>query len=230
MKKAKLCILAMAMALSLAACGGNTSNDSQANTSTPQDEVQNQTDLETTGKRIECLPATLSIDNLEDVTVRVSFGGEDIKMNEDALEINVTVYDYEKYDMTDIAALEEGDILVVRGNDVVVSNIERSGNYVSINGGLTEGGHDLYTEEDGVYFEVMMDAGAHYFDIGSTTLLVEPEFFFLDNSDFENQDVIYYKNDFVDTFMGSDEEFRAYATVATIEGGHLMMLTRHYMP
>ena len=53
------------------------------------------------------------------------------------------------------SALEEGDIIVIRNQEIEVATLERTEHgLVIINGGEENGGYDLYTDDSGVYYEM----------------------------------------------------------------------------
>ena len=180
---------------------------------------------------VEPLESTLYVNHLEDSNFAASFKASDVRLNDDgALCVAMQVWDYERFDPVDIASLKVGDTILINGKKVCVDSIEMEGQYAVINGGLEEGGFDLFTDEDGEYHEVIMDAGPRYFPVGEVTIPVAQEFVFTDNSDPENQGKIMYAGDFLIAMEQSDEEFNANATVVRTENGKIMEITRNYMP
>ena len=69
------------------------------------------------------------------MTVAASFGAEDISEKDGRMGIPLTVYDYDVYDMADIAQLAVGDTIIVDGKDMVVTSREDKDGFVTINGG-----------------------------------------------------------------------------------------------
>lgn len=216
-------------ALLLAGCGASGTQASSAAGSGSA--AQSDAGTPEAGETVRPLPTTLSVDSLEDCTFAASFAASDVALDGDGmLCVTMTVYDYERFDLVDISELAEGDTLVIDGKDVPVESVERSGSYVTVNGGLEEGGYDLYTEEDGVYYEVIMDAGANYYAIGEVTLPVDQEFVFTDNADLEKPGQISYAGDFLMAMEDSDDVFQANATTVRTADGKIVELTRNYMP
>lgn len=86
---------------------------------------------------------------LTDATVAASFGADDIPETDGKTELTLTVYDYDIYDMVDIAQLAVGDTIVVDGKDMVVTSREDENGFVTINGGLEQGGVDLTSDDSG---------------------------------------------------------------------------------
>ena len=147
MKKVLAILLALSV-LALSACAAKQANsDTQKDSNTAETEQQpdsaqtaetQQPAQET--KRIEPLPEDLDLNALTDATVAASFGAEDISEKDGKTEITLTVYDYDVYDMVDIAQLAVGDTIVVDGKDMVVTSREDENGFVTINGDLEQGG------------------------------------------------------------------------------------------
>ena len=135
MKKVLAILLAISV-LALSACAARqTAPDTQ---DTPAAETTAQV-----AKHIEPLAESLDPQALTDATVAASFGADDISETDGKTELTLTVYDYDIYDMVDIAQLAVGDTIVVDGKDMVVTSREDENGFVTINGGLEQGGVDL---------------------------------------------------------------------------------------
>lgn len=164
-------ILVGTLMLALTACGGNqqsaTTTDTQTSVETP---VESTEEVALTGVKVEPLPNTTSLDTLDNSSFAVSFTGKDVSLDDGILNVNLNVYRNEYFDMIDIGALAVGDIIVINGNEVVVAQIDKGESRVIINGGLTEGGYDLDTDNvGGVYYDAIMDIGARRIPVGEVT-------------------------------------------------------------
>ena len=156
MKKVLAILLALSV-LALSACAAKQANsDTQKDSNTA--ETEQQPDSAQTAetqqpaqeaKRIEPLAESLDLNALTDATVAASFGAEDISEKDGKTEITLTVYDYDVYDMVDISQLAVGDTIVVDGKDMVVTSREDKDGFVTINGGLEQGGVDLTSDDSG---------------------------------------------------------------------------------
>ena len=156
MKKVLAILLALSV-LALSACAAKQANsDTQKDSNTA--ETEQQPDSAQTAetqqpaqeaKRIEPLAESLDLNALTDATVAASFGAEDISEKDGKTEITLTVYDYDVYDMVDISQLAVGDTIVVDGKDMVVASREDKDGFVTINGGLEQGGVDLTSDDSG---------------------------------------------------------------------------------
>ena len=198
MKKALAILLALSV-LALSACAAkqvnsDTQKDVSAETAAPSADPEQTEDAQQSAqeaKRVEPLPETLDVNALTDATVAASFGAEDISEKDGKTQITLTVYDYDVYDMVDVAQLAVGDTIVVDGKDMVVTSREDKDGFVTINGGLEQGGVDLTSDDSGVYYAVGMDDVKSYHELGRITVPVAEGFVLTDNADPEHPDETY---------------------------------------
>ena len=224
MKKVLAILLALSV-LALSACAAKQANsDTQKDSNTAEAEQPAQE-----ARRIEPLPESLDLNALTDAAVAASFGAADISEKDGKMEIALTVYDYDVYDMVDIAQLAIGDTIVVDGKDMVVTSREDKDGSVTINGGLEQGGVDLATDDNGVYYAVGMDDAKSYHELGKITVPVAEGFVLTDNSNPEHPDETYVASDLA-KLAGESVGFTANNTLATIEHGELTVLVRSYTP
>ena len=237
MKKVLAILLALSV-LALSACVAKQVNSDtqekpgeevtdQKPDSEQSEESQTQTAQE--AKRIEPLPESLDLNALTDATVAASFGAEDISEKDGKTEIALTVYDYDVYDMVDISQLAVGDTIVVDGKDMVVASREDKDGFVTINGGLEQGGVDLTSDDSGVYYAAGLDDAKSYHELGRITVPVAEGFVLTDNSDPDHPDETYAASDLA-KLAASEPGFTANNTLATIEHGELTVLVRSYTP
>ena len=236
MKKALAILLALSV-LALSACAAkqvnsDTQKDVSAETAAPSADPEQTEDAQQSAqeaKRVEPLPETLDVNALTDATVAASFSAEDISEKDGKTQITLTVYDYDVYDMVDVAQLAVGDTIVVDGKDMVVTSREDKDGFVTINGGLEQGGVDLTSDDSGVYYAVGMDDVKSYHELGRITVPVAEGFVLTDNSDPEHPDETYAASDLA-KLAASEPGFTANNTLATIEHGELTVLARSYTP
>ena len=236
MKKALAILLALSV-LALSACAAkqvnsDTQKDVSAETAAPSADPEQTEDAQQSAqeaKRVEPLPETLDVNALTDATVAASFSAEDISEKDGKTQITLTVYDYDVYDMVDVAQLAVGDTIVVDGKDMVVTSREDKDGFVTINGGLEQGGVDLTSDDSGVYYAVGMDDAKSYHELGKITVPVAEGFVLTDNSDLEHPDATYAASDLA-KLAGESVGFTANNTLATIEHGELTVLARSYTP
>ena len=236
MKKALAILLALSV-LALSACAAkqvnsDTQKDVSAETAAPSADPEQTEDAQQSAqeaKRVEPLPETLDVNALTDATVAASFSAEDISEKDGKTQITLTVYDYDVYDMVDVAQLAVGDTIVVDGKDMVVTSREDKDGFVTINGGLEQGGVDLTSDDRGVYYAVGMDDVKSYHELGRITVPVAEGFVLTDNADPEHPDETYAASDLA-KLAASEPGFTANNTLATIEHGELTVLARSYTP
>ena len=236
MKKVLAILLALSV-LALSACAAkqvnsDTQKDVSAETAAPSADPEQTEDAQQSAqeaKRVEPLPETLDVNALTDATVAASFSAEDISEKDGKTQITLTVYDYDVYDMVDVAQLAVGDTIVVDGKDMVVTSREDKDGFVTINGGLEQGGVDLTSDDSGVYYAVGMDDAKSYHELGKITVPVAEGFVLTDNSDLEHPDATYAASDLA-KLAGESVGFTANNTLATIEHGELTVLARSYTP
>lgn len=231
----------------LTACGSNASDVSNSSLESQESAVTAEStaiweSLETADAnseaagdsvKVEPLAAAIDVANLADGTYSVSFETADAAEEDGTLTFHLTVYDYEHFDADQIKALKEGDVLSIDGSDVTVESVSVSDTgLVSINGGLEEGGHDLFVDEDGTYYESLMDIGKMYNPVGEVTLPVSEDFLFTDDCDPENQGQEYSAATMLNLLNSSDMSysFTSDNTSITVADGKITSMHRIFMP
>lgn len=181
---------------------------------------------------IEPLPNTVDTKNLKDCTVAVSLKEGDAYVDDNgAMQMDVTVYTYDLYDLVDISMLKEGDIIEIRNKKVLVRSLERDEHgTLYINGGLENNGYELETDESGVWYESGYDDVKSYYKIGTATIRVSPDFEFYDSSDLEKGKTLYYPGDFLTDDAGIQYHFVPENTSIVIENGKITKMYRVYIP
>ena len=177
------------------------------------------------------LPNHIDINNLDNCTVAVSLEKGDAYVDDTgAMQMDVTVYTYDLYDMVDIATLKEGDIIIIRGEEVKVTSLERTDRVLLINGGLDEGGYEFATDETTVWYESGYSDIKSYYEVGKATIRVSADMNFYDRSDLDKGEVIYYPGDFLTDNAGIVYHFVPNNTSLVIENGMIIEMYRNYMP
>ena len=177
---------------------------------------------------ISPLPSTIDMTALDNCTLAVSFEEGDAYVDDTGkMQLKVTVYDYELFDMVDIANLKEGDTIVIQGNEVVVETMETlESGLLFINGGMEEGGYDLWHDESGVYFEHGFNDAKAYQPIGEATIRVSVDF----EGTNESGEVIYYPGSFLTDYHGVVYDFTPYNTTIVVEDGQVLHMTHIFTP
>ena len=232
----KLFSMMLALCLLLAGCGQTKQNDETA-TETPEQPTIETVETDETvepeaepGVTIYPLPDT-TMENLTDAILSVSLeeGGAYVD-DTGKMQMDLKIYTYDKYDMVDISALKEGDIIVTHAAEVEVTSIERSeSGIIYINGGLEEGGFDLVTDDSGFFFETGFNDAKNWYEVGTATIRVSADFEGSDLSDPDQGEVILYPGSFLVGEV-SDYNFTPYNTTIRVEEGQIVEMIRSFVP
>ena len=188
------------------------------------------TEMVVEGKKIFPLPDT-TMDNLSDAIVAVSLEADDAYVDDTgAMQMDLKIYSYDKFDMVDIAALEVGDIIVRYSGEVVVTSKEQNeAGIISINGGVEAGGFDLATEDSGIFYEVGLNDAKNWYEAGVATIPVSADFEFVDNADQEQGEIIFYPGSFL-TEEITNYDFTPNNTTIRVEEGKIVEMNRIFVP
>ena len=187
---------------------------------------------ENNAKVINPLPETLNVNALDNCTVAVSLEKGDAYVDDNGkMVMNLTVYSYELYDMVDISTLEENDVIVRQNKEVKITGLERlDSGLVRINGGEENGGFDLVSNDNTVYYESGMNDIKAYYELGKITLPVSVDFRYIDESEPEKEAKTYYPGDFLTDYAGLEYNFTPNNTTVVIEDGVIIAMNKVYMP
>ena len=217
MKKILSIILIMILAISLfAGCSTQTGNNN----------------TETNAKVVNPLPETIDVNKLDNCTVAISLADGDAYVDDNGkMQMKVTVFAYDMYDMVDIASLKENDVIVRKNEEVTITELERlESGLVRINGGEENGGFDLFSNDSTVYYETGMNDIKAYYELGKATLPVSDEFEYIDESNPESEAKTYYPGDFLTDDAGIEYNFSPNNTSIVIENGNIIKMNKVYMP
>ena len=187
---------------------------------------------ENNAKVINPLPETLNVNALDNCTVAVSLEKGDAYVDDNGkMVMNLTVYSYELYDMVDIASLKENDVIVRRNEEVTITEVEHTASgLVRINGGEENGGFDLVSNDNTVYYETGMNDIKAYYELGKVILPVSVDFRYIDESEPEKEAKTYYPGDFLTDYAGLEYNFTPNNTTIVIEDGVIIRMNKVYMP
>ena len=226
----------LALGITMAGCGtpGSTAGSAAASTtSTTSSEAQK--------TEVQPMKGVLLSDPLSDGTYHISFESDKVWVGERRNTINdAVVYDYDRYTAPEIEALSEGDTIATHLNGteeitaLTVESIERENNYVTINGGIEEGGIDLCKEDDH-YRTLTWDDFPAYYEVGVAKQLVMADDIELSDgaADFEADPVIVKGDRAVCDAMSNEEDgygWNAGNTTVTIQNGEMTHADRIWVP
>ena len=188
------------------------------------------TEQAASASKIYPLPDT-TMDNLSDTILSISLEEGDAYVDDTGkMQMDVTIYSYDKYDMVDISMLNVGDILVTHAGEVEITALERKETgTILINGGLYEDGFDLITDETGVFYECGYSDAKNWYEIGEETIQVSADFVYRDTSDLDNVEILYYPDSFL-TGVVTDYYFTPYNTTIRVENSQIVEMYRVYIP
>ena len=184
--------------------------------------------------RVEPMASDIDLSNLTDCTLQVSFDlNQDLVSKNGSYKLTMVACDYDRYDAVEVSQLKEGDTIVIDGQDVVITSIDRT-NGVQINGGIDEGGideggYELGSVDGGVLRVWNLDDAIDYHPVGSVTLPLSADFKLIDSSDLEKGETTVSLADFV-ALQGDAAVFARSNTQARITNGELFYVQRFYMP
>lgn len=226
----------LALGITMAGCGtpGSTAGSAAASTtSTTSSEAQK--------TEVQPMKGVLLSDPLSDGTYHISFESDKVWVGERRNTINdAVVYDYDRYTAPEIEALSEGDTIATHLNGteeitaLTVESIEQENNYVTINGGIEEGGIDLCKEDDH-YRTLTWDDFPVYYEVGVAKQLVMADDIELSDgaADFEADPVIVKGDRAVCDAMSNEEDgygWNAGNTTVTIQNGEMTHADRIWVP
>lgn len=226
----------LALGITMAGCGasGSTAGSAAASTtSTTSSEAQK--------TEVQPMQGVLLSEPLPDGTYHISFESDKVWVGERKNTINdAVVYDYDRYTAPEIEALSEGDTIATHLNGteeitaLTVESIERENNYVTINGGIEEGGIDLCKEDDH-YRTLTWDDFPVYYEVGVAKQLVMADDIELSDgaADFEADPVIVKGDRAVCDAMSNEEDgygWNAGNTTVTIQNGEMTHVDRIWVP
>lgn len=226
----------LALGITMAGCGtpaSTASSPAASTTSTTSSEAQK--------TEVQPMQGVLLSDPLPDGTYHISFESDKVGVGERRNTINdAVVYDYDRYTAPEIEALREGDTIATHLNGteeitaLTVESVERENNYVTINGGIEEGGIDLCKEDDH-YRTLTWDDFPVYYEVGVAKQLVMADDIELSDgaADFEADPVIVKGDRAVCDAMSNEEDgygWNAGNTTVTIQNGEMTHVDRIWMP
>ena len=232
--KAAACMTAAVMAaVSVSGCAKEKKNEPDAHNGVSKDDLTGDTAENTQRmssldeeRRMEPLESSLIIDSLDNYAFAASFNNSDVKLDEDGiLNIHLSVYDYELFDMVDVSKLKEGDTLVINGEDILVQTIERDQGVI-INGGAEKGGITLKTDVDGTFYEVNAAMEKDYYFVGYVTLSAGEGFAFYDHTGPGNAEQVYDADTLISELNTLDLSCEYTNTSVVVEDGKLIGVIR----
>ena len=155
-------------------------------------------------------------------------------------QVTLTAYSYDAYEQADIDALEVGGKLITHDEgaqasqlaEVEVKSIEKDteNGYVTINGGVEEGGVELCLDHD-VYRTITMDDYPVYYEVGRLTLPLAEDAELRDSSaDPQASETVTSGAADVETALNADTDWTPNNTKVTVTDGAVSRIVRIWVP
>ncbi len=231
-----ICVLLLCLAVLAGCSGAEEPVETNAETAPIQTEVVEseapaQTTVPVEGNTISALPETIDLNKLENCTLAVSLNQGDAYVDDEgSMQMKLTVYTYDLYDLVDVANLQVGDSIIRQGEAVKITELTRneSGTFI-VNGGLEKDGFELWTDDETVYYEVSFNDAKNYYALGEATVRVSGDFIYTDAFDPHSDPTVYYPGDFLTNAI-PDYNFTPYNTSIIIENGMIVEMNRVFAP
>lgn len=184
-----------------------------------------------TYRMVTPLPAPYEIGKLQDATVPAVFSSKDFSWTDGKLSLEV--YSEDLYDAVLISRLKEGDTISYDGDTMAVKTIERKGEYVTINGGIEQGGAELVACQGGTYRGYQMDDHSTYTRLGKVTLPIAKNFVLIDcgeNPTDPYDTIRTAQKAYLEKVPDYKRDFNTYNTRVRVEKGSIVEITRHWIP
>ena len=239
LNKKMLAVTAILAVGILAGCGSSSSTASSTASSAASSTASSAAASETTEKSGEILPIDIgTLDDIKDPANSYKFAANITAVKDG--QMTMTVYSYDAYEKADIDALEVGSVIQThdQGDTTVteleVQSIERDedAGSVVINGGVEEGGLELWIDHD-VYRTVTMDDYPVYYAMGELTLPMQDDVSISDTSaDVQVDSAAVYEGikDVEAAFNADPDDWSCYNTTVFTDGGKVSGVNRIWVP
>ena len=227
----------LAVGMMMTACGGKTASSaaaSSAASSVPASSTAASSEAAQTGDILPIAQGTL-----EDMKTDNYKLAANITAIKDG-QMTMTVYCYDAYEKADIDGLQTGNVLDVHdqgsstaATKMTVESIERDeeNGYVTINGGVEQGGVELCLDHD-VYRTVTFDDYPVYYEMGELTLPMAEDVSISDTSADPQADAVITEGATAveDAFNANPDNWNCGNTTVFTENGKVSGVLRIWVP
>ncbi len=237
----KMTVLTAALALGLMTGCGASASSSTASSAASSEAVSSVASSEAASEEnsavntVDPIEIDESVDNLlnGDSSYKVHASLTDVGDSGVTLE----VYSYDAYEQDDINNLKVGDVIRTHDGmtneltDMTIETLEHNENDdVVINGGIEEGGVELWTDR-GVYRTVSMDGYPVYYEVGTVTLPLADDVTIEDSSAESTASAIITTGAAdAEAYIASDDNWTVYNTTFFIQNGQVFDIQRVWVP
>lgn len=180
---------------------------------------------------VKPLPSAYMVNNLKDATVAASFSTKDFSWKDGKLSMEV--FSEDLYDAAIIRKLKAGDTLVYDGQPIAVKNVSFKDRFVTVNGGIEEGGADLTANRGGTYRGSQLDDHSTYTKLGNVTLPLAKNFLLIDcgeNPTDPYDTIKVAQEEYLKKLKDYKQNFTPLDTKVLIKNGYIVSITRRWIP
>ena len=239
LNKKMLAVTAVLAVGILAGCGSTASSSGTASSAAGSEPASSVASSETTEESGDVQPIDIgTLDDIKDPANNYKFAANITAVKDG--QMTMTVYSYDAYEKADIDALEVGDVIQThdQGDTTVtkleVKSIERDedAGSVTINGGIEEGGLELWIDHD-IYRTVTMDDYPVYYKMGELTLPMQDDVSISDTSADVQVDSAVVSEGIKDVeaaFNADPDDWTCYNTTVFTDSGKVSGVNRIWVP
>ena len=178
-------------------------------------------------------PLTSAKDALADGGYSVEFSTDSLEKKADGYELNIKVYEYDRYEPDAISGMTVGSKIQFCNEIVEVKSLEKDeeNSYITINGGVANNGIELW-EEDGLYRTITSNDYPVYYEVGTIAIPLADDVTFEDHMDEskEPDGVVTDVTGLQSALQGEDTNFTCYNTIVTVRQEKIVQVIRYWTP
>lgn len=180
---------------------------------------------------VKPLPSAYQIHKLKDATIAASFSSKDFSWKDGKLAMEV--YSEDLYDAAQISNLKAGDTLLYLGQPIVARDVNVKDSFVTVNGGIEEGGADFTANQGGTYRGSQLDGHSTYTKLGKVTLPLTKDFLLIDcgvNPTDAYDTIKVAQEAYLKKVKDYKRNFSPLDTKVLIKHGSIVSITRSWIP
>ena len=180
---------------------------------------------------ISPLPSGIEIAALTDCTVPASFTSDDFRWM--GGNLTMKVFSEDLYDAVELLQMAPGDTIFFDGENIVVENIDSKEGFISVNGGIEEGGAWLQSGDGGTYRACQWDDHSIYSELGTVELPLSEDFMIVDcgeNPTDPSDTLTVGQKLYLETLEGPHRIFSPLNTRVLVEDGIITKIVRFWIP
>ena len=180
---------------------------------------------------VKPLPSSYQTDNSKDAEAATSFSANDFSWKDGKLSMDV--FSEDLYDSAEVSKLKAGDTLIYIGEPIVVKDVNFRDSFVTVNGGIEEGGADFTAKRGGTYRGTQLDGHSTYTSLGKVSLPLAADFKLIDCGDnpTDAYDTIKVAQEsYLKKVKDYKKDFSPLNTKVIIKNGAIASIIRRWIP